>query len=709
MVRIYNIIGRENVSLKVLKYQNTSVIGKLNCVELTTELENIKGVGAVSAEKLQSAGLVCVGDIINYYPRRYDDYSRLTKVSNLDLGKVSLQVRLSQVKARYARRGLHITEAVAQDDSGRVRVVWFNQPYRSKSIRLDKEYLLSGEYAFQAGRLQIVNPSIELTGSVGLHAGRIIPTYSSKNKINSSLVRKVINKLLPFISTLPEILPKQLIINAGLMPYNEALANIHLPSSQKQLKLAQERLGFNELFVVMMAARQLKDNNLKAKALPVKFIAEEAKKFVKHLSFTLTDAQRKCVWQIYKDIGKQEPMNRLIEGDVGSGKTVIAAMAALMVSKAKLQTAIIAPTELLAQQHLQTLTQLLSHSTLKNHLSLLTGSMSQKVKKEIKRRLKNNEISVLVGTHALLQEDVDWHKLGLVVVDEQHRFGVQQRQKLLLKAGHMPHVLCLTATPIPRSLALTVYGELDVSVIDESPSVRAGVDTQIISPNSTNQMYDQIIEQLKAGRQAYIVCPLIQESEVLQAESALEMYKNVSQRQLKEWRTGLLHGRLKAEQKESVMQKFVNHEIDVLVTTTVIEVGVDVPNATVMAIYSADRFGLAQLHQLRGRVGRAQHKGTCYLVMSDSSAPSKRITAIAQTNDGFKLAELDLNLRGPGAIYGTRQHGLLDLKIAQLTDAKLIAKTRQAVNDFINSGENLLKYKQIAAAVKQASKLTHLN
>jgi len=402
-------------------------------------------------------------------------------------------------------------------------------------------------------------------------------------------------------------------------------------------------------------------------------------------------------------------MNRLIEGDVGSGKTVIAAMAALMVSKAQLQTAIIAPTELLAQQHLQTLTKLLTHSTLKNHLSLLTGSLSQKSKKEIKRRLKNNEISVLVGTHALLQEDVDWHKLGLVVVDEQHRFGVQQRQKLLLKAGHMPHVLCLTATPIPRSLALTVYGELDISVLDESPSIRAGVDTQIISPNSTNQMYDQIIEQLKAGRQAYIVCPLIQESEVLQAESALEMYKNVSQKQLKEWRTGLLHGRLKTEQKESVMQKFANHEIDVLVTTTVIEVGVDVPNATVMAIYSADRFGLAQLHQLRGRVGRAQHKGTCYLVMSDSSAPSKRITAIAQTNDGFKLAELDLNLRGPGAIYGTRQHGLLDLKIAQLTDAKLIAKTRQAVNDFINSGENLLKYKQIAAAVKQASKLTHLN
>lgn len=675
-----------------------------------TPLTDIKGVGRVASQKLESAGLLTVDDLMNYFPRRYDDYSKLVKIKDLEPGKVSIKVNLEELKSRRARRGLSIIEAAAKDETGRVGVVWFNQPYRAKSIRLDKQYLLSGDYGFQFGRMQIVNPSLELVEDIDQNqGGKILAVYSERGGINSSYVRRLIKQISPYISELPEILPIWLVEKYKLLSHAQAMLAIHKPMSSKQIEQAKTRLGFEELFVLMMASKQIKDQNIKVKALAVPFDQATAKKFVESLPFKLTDAQRRCVWQIYKDIDSQEPMNRLIEGDVGSGKTVIAAMASLMVANAGLQVAFLAPTELLANQHADTMSRLLEHSTLKNKLALLTGSVKPKIKQKIKSLLKQNEISIIVGTHALLQESVDWHKLGLVIVDEQHRFGVQQRQKLLLKAGHMPHVLCLTATPIPRSLALTVYGELDISILDQSPSHRAGVKTQIVSPNSLNAMFKAIDQELKKGRQAYIVCPLISESEALQAVSAEKLYEQLSKNELKQWRVGLLHGRLSSEKKDKVMLKYVNHEIDVLVSTTVIEVGVDVANATVMAIFSADRFGLAQLHQLRGRVGRAEHQGTCYLVMSDSAKPSKRIVAISQTNDGFKLSELDLEIRGPGAIYGFRQHGLLDLKIAQLTDSKLIAITKQALNDFINSNESLLKYKQITDKVKQASKLTYLN
>lgn len=679
-------------------------------MNVNSKLSELKGVGPVLSERLEAIGLRTVDDILHYYPRRYDDYSNETLISQIRPGLVTIKAHFSEITERRVRRGLHITQAVANDESGRVRVIWFNQPYRAKNLKSGELYYISGEFGLQRERLQVTNPAIELVDEKNHHhTARIIPTYRETSAVNSITIRKILSQLCGVIDSIPEVLPNTIVANMHLISHAEAIRAIHMPNSQHDINSAKERLGFEELFVVMLASYLNKQEIANIEAARIPFKESAAKSFVEKLPFKLTDAQRRVVWQIYKDIDSTKPMNRLVEGDVGSGKTIVAAMAALMTAEAQLQVAFIAPTELLVRQHYQTLSLVLSHTDIADKIVLLTGSIPKSEKLDIKNRLKNNDIRLLIGTHALLQESVDWNSLGLIIVDEQHRFGVEQRQKLHTKSGYMPHVLCLTATPIPRSLALTVYGELDISILDQAPSTRAGVQTEIVSPNSTDQMYQAVINQLQLGRQAYVVCPLITESDVLQVASAEETYSNIAKKELKGWRIGLLHGRMKSAEKDQIMQSFINHDIDVLVATTVIEVGVDVANASAMVIMGADRFGLAQLHQLRGRVGRAQYEGHCYLVMTDSKAPSRRMRAIASTTNGFELAELDLEIRGPGAIYGTRQHGTLDLRIAQLTDVALIAKARTAVRQFIDMKENLLQYKQIAAAVKRASKLTYLN
>ena len=679
-------------------------------MNLDTELTELKGVGAVLSENLRKNGLITVKDLLNFFPRKYDDYSNIISISDMRPGLVTIQVALTQIKTRRVRRGLHITEAVACDHTGKVKIVWFNQPYRSKAIDPLKTYLLSGQFDLSNQQLQIINPSIE-AADAKLHSqtARILPTYRESNQISSVIIRKLIAQIRSFSFSVPETLPQWIVDEAELLSYKEALFAIHMPKNSTELASARERLGFEELFIVMCAAQANRIAATKVPAPKISFLQKSAIDFVSNLPFKLTDAQRKTIWQIYKDMDNDEPMNRLVEGDVGSGKTVVAAMASLMVAEAGMQVALLAPTELLAQQHAITFEKVFAHSRFGNKIGLLTGSMKVSAQKELKRKIANNEINIVRGTHAVIQESVDWHNLGLVIIDEQHRFGVQQRQKLHLKSGYMPHVLCLTATPIPRSLALTVYGELSISMLDQAPSNRAGVITEIVSPNSVAQMYEKIIIQLEAGHQVYIVCPLIEESATLEVDSVEKIHKKLSKGEFKNWRIGLLHGKMKSEEKEQTMQKFINHDIDVLVSTTVIEVGVDVSNAVVMVILSADRFGLAQLHQLRGRVGRDIHKGYCYVVLSDSRAPSKRMRAIAGTTSGFELAELDLEIRGPGAIYGVRQHGGLDLRIATLSDTRLIIKARKLVMKFMENEQNLLKYKQIAAQVLRASKLTYLN
>lgn len=673
-------------------------------------MDQLKGVGPAVAEKLRVLGVVTVEDLIHYYPRRYDDYSQVSLTAKIKPGSVvTVRVTIKQATGRYVRRGMHITEAVASDESGSIRLVWFNQPYRAGVIKAGEAYYVSGNFELSRGRLAIMNPSMELESAFQVNTARIVPIYRETKGLKSAVIRKSVASLRAEIAALPETLPGSTIKAAKVMPRADAVLAMHFPDSQEQLEQAKRRLGFEELFGITLASLLNKQQFAKESGVHIPFDEKLAKEFVKSLPFTLTNAQRKVVWQIYKDLEAKTPANRLIEGDVGSGKTVVAAMAAVMAIQQGFQVALMAPTELLASQHADSMHRMLSYVGMADSVALLVGSMKPSQKKNIHHQVKSGKAKLIVGTHALISDTVDLHNLGLVIVDEQHRFGVEQRKKLQKKAGAMPHVISMTATPIPRTLALTLYGELDISVLDELPAGRTPIITKLTSPNSRTTMYKQVELQLAEGRQVFVVCPLIQESEALQVLSAEKVYDVLRQKVFKNWRVGLLHGKLKPEEKDAVMAKFVNHEIDILVSTTVVEVGVDVPNASVMLIEGAERFGLAQIHQLRGRVGRGAHQGYCYLVMSDSKSPPRRLRELEHTTDGFKLAELDLELRGPGAIYGQAQSGQLDLRVANLTDAKLIAAARNSAAQFIESGENLKKYAVLEKQVSKYRTVTNLN
>lgn len=678
-------------------------------VNVLSHLTEVKGVGPELAKKLAGLGLATVADLIDYFPRRYDDYSQVQSINQLQPGTVTIKAVIKQAKGRYVRRGMHITEAVASDESGSVKIVWFNQPYREAGLKTAQEYYISGEFALKSGRFSITNPSAELVSSFPVNTARIVPIYRETKGLKSAQIRKILAQLVPAIRMLPETLPPWIVDHYKLASRAEAVEAIHFPNGPEHLQKARQRLGFEEVFGLTLAALLNKYDLLHETALEIPFNEQLAKQFVSHLPFKLTDAQRKTVWQIYQDMQKTIPMNRLVEGDVGSGKTVVAAMAAVMAMEQGFQVALMAPTELLARQHAETLHDLLQPLGMSGQLTLLVGGLKPAQKKAAQASIASGKARFIVGTHALIQDKVDMHKLGLVIVDEQHRFGVEQRKALQAKAGHALHVLNMTATPIPRSLALTLYGELDISVIDTKPAGRKPIMTKIVSPNSRKQLYEEVEAELVAGRQMFVVCPLITESGALDAKSAEVVFKELSQGAFKHRNIGLLHGKLKPEEKDAVMQQFVNHELDILVATTVIEVGVNVPNATVMLVENAERFGLAQIHQLRGRVGRSEHQGYCYLMMGDSSQPSRRLRALESSSDGFALAELDLEIRGPGAIYGTMQHGQLDLRIAKLSDVKLISAARRAAQELIDRNEDLLQYKEFYERVQRLRAVTNLN
>jgi ATP-dependent DNA helicase RecG len=673
------------------------------------QLTDIKGVGPEMAKKFATLGVQTVDDLIRNYPRRYDDYSEIVPINKLKPGPVTIKAVIKQAKGRYVRRGMHITEAAASDDTDSVRLVWFNQPYRETGLKAGQEYYIAGPYELSRQRFAIMNPSVELVSDFPVNTARIIPIYRETKGVTSKQIRKAVREVLPVMRATPETLPKWLIVGEKLMPLGEALAEMHFPTNGEALAEARRRLGFEEVLELTLAALLNKYELLQDTALAIPFDEVLARRFVQHLPFTLTDAQRKVVWQLYQDMQKTQPMNRLVEGDVGSGKTVVAAMAAVMAMAEGYQVALMAPTELLARQHADTIHRLLTPLGMEHKVSLLVGGMKPKEKTAAVTHIAAGDVQFIIGTHALIQENVELHKLGMVIVDEQHRFGVEQRKKLMAKAGHMPHLLSLTATPIPRSLALTLYGELDVSVLDAKPAGRQPIVTAICSPNSRATLNADIEKELEAGRQMFVVCPLITDNATSTANSAEKMYEQFRTKDFKKWRIGLLHGKMKAVEKTAIMDQFVAHELDILVSTTVIEVGVDVPNASIMLIEAAERFGLAQIHQLRGRVGRGGHKGYCYLMMGDSKTPPKRLEALVRSNDGFKLAELDLELRGPGAIYGTMQHGALDLRVATLTDVHLIAAARKAAQQFIDGGENLVQYPQLFDRVVRLRAVTNLN
>lgn len=676
-------------------------------MNLSTSLERIKGVGEKTAEQFAAAGLQTVSDLITFLPRKYEDFSHVTSIADIQPGKVTVKARCEKIETRPVRRGMKVTTATLVDDTGKIQAVWFNQPYRAAQLKGDAEHYFSGEFEFSYNRFQLTNPSAEKVSDIPVQTDRILPVYPAIAGLKTQLVRKILAELRPLMTMLPETLPDTIVKREGLISYSQAILGMHFPESREEIDMARERLAFEELYQLLLASQLNKQENARLEGWSIRFHQEVIKEFVHNLPFSLTNAQRIAAWDIFQDFEKATPMNRLLQGDVGSGKTVVAGIAARQAAYDGFQTALMAPTEILASQHAATLDALLTPFGVR--VGLLTGSVKGKARQALYTAIKEGEVDIVVGTHALIQSTVEFHKLGFVVIDEQHRFGVAQRHELLKKSTRMPHLLSMTATPIPRSLALTVYGELDISVLNEKPANRKPISTHIWSPNSRAQLYELVDTEIKQGRQAYVICNLIDNNPTNELKSVEAEYKRLKGSVFKHRQIGLLHGRLSSSEKEAVMHDFASGIIDILVSTTVVEVGVDVPNATVMIIEDADRFGLAQLHQLRGRVGRSEHQSYCYLVPSDSKKPSQRLREIEKSNDGFYLAEVDLQLRGPGEIYGRAQHGTLNLQVATLGDTKLIARAQKAAQWFVESGDSLLHYTQLAQQVEHYQRLTTLN
>ncbi|MDB5160291.1 MAG: recG [Candidatus Saccharibacteria bacterium] len=676
-------------------------------MNVSAPLDQVKGVGEKTGAQFEAAGIHSVNDLITFLPRAYEDFSHVTSIADVKPGKQTIKARCEKIATRPVRRGLRITTATLADETGKLQAVWFNQPYRETQLKTGEEFYFSGEFEFNYNKYQLTNPSAEKVSEMPVQTDRILPIYRAIHGLKTPLVRKILNELRPLMTMLPETLPISLVKSEKLASHSEALLGMHFPETIDDISKAKERIGFEELFALLLASQLNRIENAKLKGWLIPFEQSIVKAFVAQLPFELTGAQRIAAWDILQDFEKEIPMNRLLQGDVGSGKTVVAGLAARQAAHEGFQTAIMAPTEILASQHAETLNKLLSPFGVK--VGLLTGSVKGKARETLYAAIANGDVDVVVGTHALIQSTVHFHRLGFVVIDEQHRFGVNQRQALLSKSEHMPHLLAMTATPIPRSLALTVYGELDVSVLNELPKNRKPIATKIWSPNSRPQLYGLIDEQLSQGRQAYVICSLIDNNPDNELKSVEAEFKRLNQKEFKHRRIGLLHGKLKSAEKEAVMGQFAAGGLDILVSTTVVEVGVDVPNATVILIEDADHFGLAQLHQLRGRVGRSSFQSYCYLMVSSSKAPSQRLKEVEKSNDGFYLAEVDLRLRGPGEIYGRAQHGELNLQVASLADTKLIARAQKAAKDFVSSGSDLLQYKQLHRDVEHYQRLTTLN
>jgi len=692
---------------------------------LNTNIREINRVGSTTAQRLRKLGVETVADLLFYFPFRYDDFRDTCPIDRLQPGQsVTVQGTVEMIQNKKSpRKKINITEALVSDNSGFLKVVWFNQPFLTKNIKPGDRLSLAGKTEDQYGQVTLVSPIYENADSDSIHTQGLVPNYHLTANLTQKQVRFLVKQVIHLARELDDWLPENIRQKHSLMPIQQAVAEIHFPADWEKLEKAKQRMAFNELFALQLESLWIKKELKSSRSDKIVFREKQTRDFVSGLPFTLTDAQKKAAWEILKDLEKEEPMARLLEGDVGSGKTVVALLAMLNTALNNKQSVLMVPTEILAGQHFRSLNKLLGGQPVKTALitrsekrvyDCARDSEKELTKKEAAQVLARNEAQIVIGTHALLQEDVEFHDLVLAVIDEQHRFGVEQRKKLVKKSGtgqkdFLPHLLSMTATPIPRSLALTLYGELDLSIIRQMPQGRKPVLTRVVPEGKRKQAYDFIRDKLNKGGQAFVVCPLIDMSDKLGVKSVKEEFKKLNEKIFSELPVAMLHGRLKTEEKEEIMRSFQSGKTKVLVSTSVVEVGVDVPNANIMLIEGSDRFGLAQLHQFRGRIGRGEQQAFCFLFTdSDSDKTLERLKALEKTNDGFELAKTDLEIRGPGQFFGTEQKGFPEMRVATLWDQELIQTAQNEAQTLLDTDPDLTEHPRLRELAQGRAENIHL-
>ena len=648
-------------------------------LDLNKNIQYIKGVGPARVKLLNKLGIYTLNDIINYFPRTYEDRSKTKKLSDIYDGEEILVIAkvITTVVVRKIRKGLTIYKVIVSDKTNNCEITWYNQEYIKNKIKKGNTYKFYGKVNNKFGKLEMNTPIIEEI-NISKNTGKIVPIYPSTNNLTQNVLRLIVENAIEEIKgQIKETLPEYILKEYNLCNLEYAIKKIHFPDNFSEYNIARKRLAFEEIMTMQLLLMKLKksyNNELNGIQFDKNIKMSDV---INDLPYKLTKAQLKVLEEIDSDMESKKCMNRLLQGDVGSGKTVVSIIASYKAVKSGMQVAIMAPTAILATQHLEEFNKILSKYNIKSEL--LISSITKKNKNEILEKLKNGEIDIIIGTHALLEENVIFNKLGLVVTDEQHRFGVKQREKIISK-GTNPDTIVMTATPIPRTLALILYADLDISIIDELPPNRKKIDTFAVTKGLENRVNNFIKKQINEGRQVYVVCPLVEESEEINAKSVMELAKKYKNDIFREYRVEYLHGKMKTKEKDIIMEKFKKGDIDILISTTVIEVGVNVPNASIMVVENAERFGLAQLHQLRGRVGRGEYKSYCILkYQGNSEVIKQRMKIMQDTNDGFVISEKDLELRGSGEFFGTRQHGLPEFKIANIYEDMEMIKSIQSI------------------------------